>query len=168
MNLQRTRYQQGSLTIERRSKSSPVWVYRWGEKDQSGRLCRRKQIIGLKSDLPSKAEALKAIEVLRLEINAEAGCGSFGSMKVKELIEHFRRVELGDSNGKSTRTKQVYTHQLVDIISPKWADHRLKEVKPVAVEDWLNGRPGAPGSKAKTKGVMSVLIQHAMRYEWMT
>ena len=49
MNLQRTRYQQGSLTIERRSKSSPVWVYRWWEKDQSGRLSRRKQIVGQKS-----------------------------------------------------------------------------------------------------------------------
>ena len=168
MNLQRARYQQGSLTIERRSKSSPVWVYRWWEKDQSGRLSRRKQIVGQKSELRSKAEAFKAIEGLRLEINDEAGGWSFSSMKVNELIEHFRRVELADSNGKTTRTRQVYVHQLVNVISPKWGDHRLKDIKPVAVESWLNGRPGAPGSKAKTKGVMSVLFQHAMRYEWMT
>ena len=28
--------------------------------------------------------------------------------------------------------------------------------------------PGAPGTKAKTKCVLSVLFQHAMRYEWAT
>jgi integrase len=66
------------------------------------------------------------------------------------------------------RTKQVYLHQLIEIISPKWGGHRLKDVKPIAVENWLNGLPGAPGSRAKTKGVMSVLFQHAMRYKWMT
>ncbi|MBS1801243.1 MAG: tyrosine-type recombinase/integrase [Acidobacteria bacterium] len=167
MNLQRARYQQGYLTTERRSKGSPVWIYRWREKDHRGHFSRRKQIVGSKSDLPTKADALKAVEGLRLEINVETGCGSLGSMKVNELIEHFRRTELADSNKKSTRTKQVYAHQLVDIISPKWGEQRLKDIKPIAVEDWLNRQPGAPGSRAKTKGVMGVLFQHAMRYEWM-
>jgi site-specific recombinase XerD len=46
--------------------------------------------------------------------------------------------------------------------------NRLKEVKPIAVETWLDGMQVAPGTKAKTKGVMSVLFQHAMRYEWAT
>jgi integrase len=41
-------------------------------------------------------------------------------------------------------------------------------VKPVAVEKWLNEMPVAPGTRYKTKGVMSVLFQHAMRYEWAT
>ena len=168
MNLQRARYQHGSLTIEGRTNGSPVWVYRWREKDRNGRFARRKQIVGPKSELSSKAAALRAVEGLRLEINAEAASGSAGSMKVDELIEHFRRTELATSIVKTARTKQVYLHQLIDIISPRWGGHRLKDVKPIAVESWLNGLPGAPGSRAKTKGVMSVLFQHAMRHEWMT
>jgi hypothetical protein len=39
-------------------------------------------------------------------------------------------------------------------------------VKPIAVERWLNEMPVARGTRYKTKGVMSVLFQHAMRYEW--
>lgn len=31
-----------------------------------------------------------------------------------------------------------------------------------------SGKPVAPGTRYKTKGVMSVLFQHAMRYEWAT
>ena len=151
MNLQRARYQQGYLTTERRSKGSSVWIYRWREKDHRGQFSRRKQIVGSKSDLPTKADPLNAIEGLRLEINAESGSGDLGSMKVNELIEHFRRTELSDTNRKSTRSKQVYTHQLVDIISPKWGDHRLKDIRPIAVEDWLNRQPGAPGSKVRQR-----------------
>ena len=44
----------------------------------------------------------------------------------------------------------------------------IKDVKPIAVENWLNEMPVAPGTRYKTKGVMSILFQHAMRYEWAT
>jgi integrase len=44
----------------------------------------------------------------------------------------------------------------------------LKDVKPIAVETWLNAMKVAPGTRYKTKGVLSVLFQHAMRYEWAT
>jgi integrase len=53
MNLRRTRYQQGSLTIERRKSGSSLWVYRWRETGQNGQATRRKQIVGLKSEFPS-------------------------------------------------------------------------------------------------------------------
>ena len=43
---------------------------------------------------------------------------------------------------------------------------QLSDVKPIAVERWLGDMQAAPGTKAKTKGVMNVLFQHAMRYEW--
>src|ERR1700682_4465403 len=66
------------------------------------------------------------------------------------------------------RTKQVYEHQLANVISPKWGPQRLQDVKPIAVERWLNEMPVAPGTRYKTKGVMSILFQHAMRYEWAT
>jgi integrase len=168
MNLQRTRYQQGSLTIERRRNGSPVWVYRWREPGPDGKLVRRKHVVGTKLQFPSKAAATRAVDGLRLDINIEAVSGNSDPLTMNELIEHYTRTELSKANAKTTRTKQVYAHQLANVIAPKWGAFRLKEVKSIAVETWLNAMPVAPGTKAKTKGVLSVLFQHAMRYELAT
>ena len=164
MNLRRTRYQQGSLTIERRKNGTAVWVYRWREVGGDGKFTRRKQLIGTKSEFPSKASALRAVDGLRLDINSEAVSISPEPLVVDQIIEHYRRTELTDANCKTMRTKQVYGHQLTNVISPRWGTHRLKEVKPIAVEAWLNEMQVAPGTKAKTKAVFSILFQHAMRY----
>jgi len=51
------------------------------------------------------------------------------------------------------------------IRSSLWGALRLCEVKPIAVEKWLSEMPVAPATQHKTKGVMSVLFQHAMRHE---
>jgi hypothetical protein len=56
MNLKRERYQQGSLTIERRRNGPDVWVYRWR---QSGR--RRKQILGSAKELTKTQAQKKAL-----------------------------------------------------------------------------------------------------------
>ena len=37
------------------------------------------------------------------------------------------------------RTKQVYEHQLANVVSPRWGQPRLQDVKPIAVETWLKG-----------------------------
>jgi integrase len=164
MNLSRTRYQQGSLTIEKRKKGADVYVYRWREVGADGKPTRRKRIIGPRSTFPSKAAAMKAVDGLRLDINSEAVAISSAPLTVSELIDHYRQTELGENSSKTMRTKEVYEHQLAKVIAPKWGSHRLKDVKPIAVEGWLNGMQVAPGTRYKTKGVLSILFQHAMRY----
>jgi integrase len=166
MKFTRTRYQQGSLTIEKRKTVGEVWVYRWREAGPNGRITRRKQIIGTKVQYRSKSAAMRAVEGLQLDINTESISGVSGTLTVNQLIEHYRLLELADGNSKTARTKQVYEHQLANIISPKWGDYCLRDVKAVAVEKWLNSMSVAPGTRHKTKGVMSVLFQHAMRNEW--
>jgi integrase len=106
------------------------------------------------------------VEGLKLDINVEVVC--MAPLAVDQIIAHYKDIELADSNSKTARTKEVYLHQLDKVISPKWGTHRLADVKPIAVEKWLNEMAVAPGTKAKTKGVMSILFQHAMRYEWAT
>jgi integrase len=160
----RKRYQQGSLTIEKRKTGSDVWAYSWRESGPNNSRVQRKRIIGTKQEYPTKSSALKAVEGLQLDINAEAV--SSAPLTVAQVIAHYKDVELTDANSKTTRTKEVYRHQLDNVISPKWGSHRLSDVKPTAFEKWLNDMPVAPGTRYKTKGVMSVLFQHAMRYEW--
>ena len=78
------------------------------------------------------------------------------------------QTELTAESGKSQRTREVYEHQIENIILPVWGAYRLSQVKPIEIERWLRDMKLAPGSKAKTKCVFSILYQHAMRYEWTT
>jgi integrase len=163
----RERYQQGSLTIEKRKHHCSVLVYRWREPRHGGGSVQRKNIIGTKQQYPTKTAALKAVSGLRLDINS-CVAAPLRDVTLDEVIAHYKEIELADSNRNTTRTKEVYRYQLEKVVSPKWGALRLSQVRPVAVERWLNEIPGAPGTRYKTKGVMSVLFQHAMRYEWTT
>jgi integrase len=43
----------------------------------------------------------------------------------------------------------------------------LNQVKPVAVEAWLDSIQRARGTRAKIRNIMCAVFQHAMRYEWL-
>jgi integrase len=89
-------------------------------------------------------------------------------LTVDEVIAHYKRMELADTNTKTARTKHVYHYHLDNIISPRCGEHRPSEVKAIAVEKWLEEMTGAPGYLYKTRALMAVLFQHAIRYEWAT
>jgi integrase len=44
----------------------------------------------------------------------------------------------------------------------------LQDVRPVAVEKWLQGMTYAAATKAKLKGVFGTLFRHGMRHQWTT
>ena len=121
MNHSRTRYQLGSLTIEKR-KTGAVWVYRWREVSSNGTTIRRKQMVGTKKEFPTRSAALKTVEGLQLGINEEAVSSS--PLTVDQVAAHYKDVELAEANSKTTRTKEVYRHQLDNVISPKRGSHR--------------------------------------------
>jgi len=108
MNLRRTRYQHGSLTIEKRRTGVNVWVYRYREYRNDGAFTYRKKIVGPLSEVRTRAAAQKAVEGLKLDINAEVSAGSV-SHTVAELISHYKEVELG-SGRHTARVQQVYPY----------------------------------------------------------
>jgi len=162
--LKRERYQSGSLKIERRNTGENVWVYRWREYRGDGTSSYKKKIVGRVSDLRTKAAAQKAVEGLKLDINATVSAVPV-RRTVAELIAHYKKTEL-ESGRHTTRVQQVYTHNLDDIILPKWGSHRLQDVMPIAVERWLEEMQYAPATKTKIKGVFGTLFRHGMRYQW--
>ncbi|ADV80970.1 tyrosine-type recombinase/integrase [Terriglobus saanensis] len=166
MNHTRARYQQGSLTREKRQNGSDVWVYRWRENGSSGQRINRKRIVGTVADLRSKAAAQKLVEGLRLDINAIVQTAPH-SYTVAELITHYLETELAEKANKTALTRKVYRYHLEKIILPVWGKYRLQDVRTVAIERWLESRPGAPSSKAKTRNIFSTLFRHGMRYEWV-
>jgi len=95
--LRRERYQNGSLKTEKRCSGPDVWVYCWRE-SVGRRTVQRKCIIGIVQQYKTETAARKAVDGLRLEINAEAV--SLYPMTIRELAEHYREKELGAGCGK--------------------------------------------------------------------
>jgi len=165
----RTRYQQGSVQREKRRSGPDVWVYRWYEVGSDGASKYRKAIVGTVLTLPTEVAALKAAHALRIDANQQTPQTESGPSTIAELVAHYRLKELsGDSNGrKAFSTRDGYECYLDNWILPRWQNHKLNQVKPVAVEAWLDSIKRARGTKAKIRNIMSAVFNHAMRYEWL-
>lgn len=165
--LTRQTFQHGSLTIEPRKNGKDVWVYRWREAGPNGTRVKRKVIVGTVDVLKTKAAAQRAVDGLRLEINAEAPIVASRSLTVGELVAHYQTTELAQTNtSKSPSTRKVYSHFLDAFVAPSWGSKTLKEMRPITVEKWLENLPHAPATRAKIRNLLSALFQHAIRYGW--
>lgn len=164
----RTRYQQGSVQREKRRQGPDVWVYRWYEIDAGGATKYRKAIVGDVVTLPTQAVALKAAKALRIDANQQTPQVLSGPSNIAELVAHFRLKEMtGEgSNRKAFSTRSAYECYLNNWILPRWGECKLDQVKPVAVEGWLDSIRRSKGTRAKIRNLMSSLFHHAMRYEW--
>ena len=160
-------YQHGSLTIEKRQRGADVWVFRWREAGPHGIQTKRKEIVGSTDVLKNKAAAQKAVDGLRLEVNAEAPIVKMRKLTVGELISHYELTELAAENSrKSPSTRKVYKQFLRSYITPEWGERSLRDVRPVAVERWLDSMKHAPSTRSEIRNLMSALFQHAIRQEW--
>src|ERR1035438_6750609 len=165
----RTRYQQGSVQREKRRSGPDVWVYRWYEVGSDGASKYRKAIVGTVLTSPTEVAALKAAPALRIDANQQTPQSESVPTTIAELVAHYRLKELaGDSNGrKAFSTREGYECYLDNWILPRWQDHKLNQIKPVAVEAWLDSIKRARGTRTKIRNIMSAVFHHAMRYEWL-
>lgn len=83
-------------------------------------------------------------------------------MTIRELVEHYRQHELPR---KAFSTQQAYQSYLNENLLPTWGNHKLNEVKAVAVEEWLATLKFTNGTKAKLRNILSALFTHAQRWE---
>ena len=164
----RTRYQNGSVQRENRRNGPDVWVFRWWEPGSDGESKRRKAIVGNVLTLPTEAIALKAVRALRIDANAQSPQAEGGPETIAELVAHYRLKELKEDSHsrKSFPTRAAYRSYLDNWVLPRWGEFKLDQIKPVAVEEWLDGIKRAKATRAKIRNLMSALYHHAMRYEW--
>jgi integrase len=139
-----------------------MWVFRWYDYS-SGKRTYKKQLIGSTGKIRSRREAEKAVVALRGLINVDVGT----PQTICDLDAHYKAREL--TPGKRSFST-IDNHRLLfkRYIEPRWGALRLSAVRTVEIEEWLHSLPLAPASKAKLKGVLSVLYNHAIRYEWFT
>jgi site-specific recombinase XerD len=147
--------------LDRKSRPD-VWAFRWYE-NTSGKRTYKKKIIGSVTQLRNRREAERAVVALRSAINVDIGT----PQNICDLAAHYRVHELTREK-KSFSTIDNHRHLFKRYIEPRWGTHRLGAVRTMQVEEWLHSLPLAPASKAKLKCVLSVLYNHAIRYEWLT
>jgi integrase len=158
--------QRGSLARIGRKEGLAVWQFRWSEKDLSGTRVQRKRVIGSIKRYPNEAAARSAVTVLLTEINSDKVRMGSGSITVAQLCDHFEQRELArDNTWRSYATKKTYQAYLTRWILPHWQRYELAEVRTIHVESWLRTLPLAKSSCAKIRNLMSVLFNHACRYE---
>jgi integrase len=155
----RTRYQAGSLKIEKRKNGPDVYIFRWRE--STG---QKKAVLGTVKEL-TKTQAQQRAEEYRQIANTPQPIEANTSLTVAQLVEHYTERELGDDSGKAVKPRKAYRYIFATYIIPKWGSLPLKAVKAVPVEDWLKTLPLANGSKAKVREVFGAAFRHAIRHE---
>lgn len=166
------RYQHGYLRCMKRKHGSPCWEFMWREQETSGKRVHRTTVIGTAEQYPTEELAQEAVVGLRMQINEARNRQPNQSIYVADLIDHYVNTELA-ADWHSHATRIVYREFLTRWIKPHWGSINIRDVRTVAVESWLRQLRRqdrddlANSTKAKIRSVMSVLFNHAIRYEWL-
>jgi integrase len=162
----RTRYQYGELKKRKRKNGPDVWQFRYYKEDGK----KKAMLIGTVERLPTKSDALKAIEHLRMQINAHLPQARLHRVTVGGLIDRFASEEL--PNARRFQTQAEYHTYFDSYIRPQWGKLFLDQVKPTPVMNWLKslqskttGKPLAPKTKAHIRNAFFLLFQWARRWE---
>lgn len=160
--------QNGSLRQMPRRRGPAVWAFRWREPGSDGRRVHRRIVIGTIERFKDECAAARAIVALRREIKSgdHDQRSSRRLLTLGQLVEHYKQRELAPDNERKTySTKSTYQGYLRKWIVPHWGPFTLSSIRAIEVECWLEKLPLARASRAKIRNVMSVLFNHARRYD---
>jgi integrase len=132
-----------------RKEGPDVWQFRWSETRLDGKRLYRKKIVGTVEQYPDEGAARRAVVGLVSEINTDARPTNSRAMTVAQLCDHLAQ----------SRDKENLQSVLDPLDSPS-----LPEIR-VVWSSWLRTLPLAESSCAKIRNLMSVLFNHACRYE---
>lgn len=150
--LKRARLQQGSVVLNRRSRS---WHFLWWDNGK-----RRSKLIGTKQDFPTKASAWRAAEPLRrsLETPEQMPQPKTAVATVKRLVEQYKTEKMP----RRASTQRSYESWLNNYVLPNWGDVPLTNAQARPVELWLQSLKLSPKSKLHIRGLLRVLWDYAM------
>lgn len=159
MNTSR-RYQYGSLTRRKRIRTEDVWQFRYYETSPEGQRRRRSKVIGVLSDYPTQADALRILERFRLRLNLQNRLGL--PITLDALADDYVEKELPLLR---YGTQQAHLSSLHRWIRPRWGGCLVYEIKPIEVEQWLRSLPSAEKSKVNLRSLLHLVFQHGRRWE---
>jgi len=86
-------------------------------------------------------------------------------MTVADLVDDYKKHELGDDCGKTAKVAKAYRYIFATYVIPRWGSLPLGAVKAVEVESWLKSLMKANGTKAKIREVFGAVFRHGMRHD---
>jgi integrase len=152
------RYQYGNLTLRKRKKGPDVWQFRWME---NGKM--KSMLVGTVARLPTRSHVERAVEHLRIRINAQIPQQQFHSVTVNAVADRYRKEEMKMRVRKDTA--DTYCGILENWIKARWGSEFLQNVKTLAIEDWLKDIPRSANTKAHIRNLMHLLFNCAIRWE---
>jgi integrase len=111
------RYQNGSLTKRSNRSSEDVWQFRFYETTLEGRRSRKSISVGKLAQFPTKSDALRVIEPLRIRLNLYHRFGR--PVSIGALMDHYVEHELPQ---RRHSTQQSHSSTLNRWIRPRWGD----------------------------------------------
>jgi integrase len=123
-------------------------------------------VIGTVEQFKNQSRAVRAVLALKREINSHVDRLRVKLLTITQLVEHYKQRELAPSNEwKTHSTKEAYKGYLRKWIVPRWGTYTLSSIRPIEVESWLRNLRLSRASCAKIRNLMSVLFNHARRYD---
>ena len=161
----RTRYQYGSVEIDKRVTGPDVWIYRWRETTSDGRRKRRGFTVGTVEQYRTEAHALKAAEGMRLLIND--GVAAREPVLFCGVLDRFLLEQKQEQEAEQIThgTLASYRSMISQHILPRWGDMYLQDVRPALVQDWLRTLTLSPTYKGHIRSLMYRLFDRAMIWE---
>ena len=183
----RATYQYGTLVPEPRRRGSDIWVYRFFE-NRNGKRVRRKTVVGTLDKLPTRADAERAFENLRLAANAEVDentptMGGVIDRYIQEVLKPCLDVPLGGMQEEtalmSFQTAGSYRSMLNKYVSPRWESYKVTEFQRpqvrAAIEQWLtsllrsarNSEGLAPKTVRHIFTIMKLVFKFAVKWGYL-
>jgi hypothetical protein len=123
----------------------------------------KSMLIGTVEKLLTKDDAIRAVEYLRIKINAQNAQQQFHTPMVGALIDRF----MAEYAPKWCRlnTQANYRSLFKNHIRPRWGAELIQKVKTMVVEDWLASLSHSRQVKSHIRNLMHTLFQAAIRWE---
>jgi integrase len=144
--MKRARYKQGSLVLNKRSKT---WHYLWCQDNH-----RHSKVIGTLRDYPTKAAAWQIAERIRESLRKP----NSSALTVAELAKRYEDEKLP----RRANTARVYRAWLHNQVLPYWGNMAITDIQPRRAELWLRQLDLSPKSKSHVRNMLRLLVDYAM------
>ena len=152
------RYQYGDLRLRKRKQGPDVWQFRYFENGK-----RKSVLVGTVAKLPTKADAVRAVESRRMKVNAQSPLAHFHSATVGGLMDRF--IEEYAPKHCRRNALNCYRWMSEKHVRPKWGTEFVQSVKTMAVQDWLDAYSASRQVKGHIRGYMHTPFNQAVRWE---
>jgi len=163
-SLARRRYQKGRVFL--RGKKNPVWVGRWREDEiENGRIRRieRSEVLGSKSDFPTKRLAFRQLEKRLTVVNDPR----YRARPTSTFAEFVSRWELKVLSQHKPSTQTTLRSHLRKHLIPFFGRYQLRDIGPEEVQCFISSVKASPKTKKNIFATFQMVWKSARNWGYV-